>query len=184
MGGQLIWALGLSGNPPLCVLMLSVLQLYCCIVENKPSLSLVGQRDWLETKPEAGRSSSQTIRYTLLKVYGMWRSTYRWLAANNSPMTACLYTRCVCLFACLCLSIHELHTVPVRDGTGSPGQRFVWVGSRVSDPVFDPVFTARRNARIASAVLATAIPSVCLSVSLSVRPSATRRYCVKTTART
>jgi len=37
------------------------------------------------------------------------------------------------------------------------------------------VFTARRNARIASAVLATAIPSV--------RPSGTRRYCVKTTAR-
>ena len=35
--------------------------------------------------------------------------------------------------------------------------------------------TARRNARIASAVLATAIPSV--------RPSVTRRYCVKTTAR-
>jgi len=37
------------------------------------------------------------------------------------------------------------------------------------------VLTARRNARIASAVLAIAIPSVCLSV--------TRRYCVKTTAR-
>jgi len=37
------------------------------------------------------------------------------------------------------------------------------------------LFTARRNARIASAVLATAIPSVCLSV--------TRRYSVKTTAR-
>jgi len=36
-----------------------------------------------------------------------------------------------------------------------------------------------RNARIASAVLATAIPSVRLSVRLSV----TRRYCVKTTAR-
>ena len=36
-----------------------------------------------------------------------------------------------------------------------------------------------RNARIASAVLATAIPSVCPSV----RPSVTRRYCVKTTAR-
>jgi len=36
-------------------------------------------------------------------------------------------------------------------------------------------FTARRNARIVSAVLATAIPSVC--------PSAIRRYCVKTTAR-
>ena len=34
MGGQLRWALCLSGNPPLCVLMLSVLQLYCCIVEN------------------------------------------------------------------------------------------------------------------------------------------------------
>ena len=42
------------------------------------------------------------------------------------------------------------------------------------------IFTARHNARIASAVLATAIPSVCLSVCLSV----TRRYCVKTTART
>ena len=40
-----------------------------------------------------------------------------------------------------------------------------------------------RNARIASAVLATAIPSVCPSVRLSVRPSVTRRYCVKTTAR-
>jgi len=39
----------------------------------------------------------------------------------------------------------------------------------------------KSNARIASAVLATAtaIPSVCLSVCLSV----TRRYCVKTTAR-
>jgi len=41
------------------------------------------------------------------------------------------------------------------------------------------IFTVRRNARIASAVLATAIPSVCSSVRLSV----TRRYCVKTTAR-
>jgi len=40
------------------------------------------------------------------------------------------------------------------------------------------IFTARRNARIASAVLATAIPSVCLSV----RPSLTRRCCVKMTA--
>jgi len=45
------------------------------------------------------------------------------------------------------------------------------------------IITARRNARIASAVLATAIPSVCLSVRLSVRLSVTRRYCVKTTAR-
>ena len=36
-------------------------------------------------------------------------------------------------------------------------------------------FYSARNARIASAVLATAIPSVRLSV--------TRRYCVKTTAR-
>jgi len=35
-------------------------------------------------------------------------------------------------------------------------------------------FYSPRNARIASAVLATAIPSV--------RPSVTRRYCVKTTA--
>ena len=41
------------------------------------------------------------------------------------------------------------------------------------------VFTARRHARIASAVLARAIPSVCPSVRLYV----TRRYCVKTTAR-
>ena len=36
-------------------------------------------------------------------------------------------------------------------------------------------FYSVRNARIASTVLATAIPSVC--------PSVTRRYCVKTTAR-
>ena len=51
------------------------------------------------------------------------------------------------------------------------------------------IFTARamlalpRNARIAIAVLATAIPSVRLSVRPSVCPSVTRRYCVKTTAR-
>ena len=45
------------------------------------------------------------------------------------------------------------------------------------------VFTARRNARIASAVPAIAIPSVCLSLRPSVRLSVTRRYCVKTTAR-
>ena len=36
-------------------------------------------------------------------------------------------------------------------------------------------FYSARTARIATAVLATAIPSVC--------PSVTRRYCVKTTAR-
>ena len=44
-------------------------------------------------------------------------------------------------------------------------------------------FYSTRNASIASAVLATAIQSVRLSVCLSVRPSVTRRYCVKTTAR-
>ena len=57
--------------------------------------------------------------------------------------------------------------------------------SQVSNQNFI-VFTARRNARnarITSAVLATAIPSVCLSVRPSVRLSVTRRYCVKTTAR-
>ena len=47
--------------------------------------------------------------------------------------------------------------------------------------------TARRNVRIANAVLATAIPSVRPSVRLSaclpVCPSVTRRYYVKTTAR-
>ena len=42
-----------------------------------------------------------------------------------------------------------------------------------------PRFYSARNARIASAVLATAIPSACPSVRLSV----TRRYCVKTAAR-
>jgi len=46
-----------------------------------------------------------------------------------------------------------------------------------------PLFTACRNARIASVVLATAIPSVCPSVRLFVCLSVTRRYCVKTTAR-
>jgi len=40
-------------------------------------------------------------------------------------------------------------------------------------------FYSARNARIASAVIAIAIPSV----RLSVRPSVTRRYCVKTVAR-
>jgi len=49
------------------------------------------------------------------------------------------------------------------------------------------VFYSALNARIASAVLATAIPSVCLSVRPSVRPSVrlsvTRRYCIKTAAR-
>ena len=45
--------------------------------------------------------------------------------------------------------------------------------------LFCPIFYARSNARIASAVLATAIPSVCPSV----HPSVTRRYYVKTTAR-
>ena len=44
-------------------------------------------------------------------------------------------------------------------------------------------FYSARSARIASAVLATAIPSVRLSVRPSVRLSATRQYCVKTTAR-
>jgi len=44
-------------------------------------------------------------------------------------------------------------------------------------------FYSERNARIASTVLATAIPSVRLSVCLSVCLSVTRRYCVKTTAR-
>jgi len=54
--------------------------------------------------------------------------------------------------------------------------------SGVSNRIDFIVFTAlalARNARIASAVLATAIPSVCPSVCVSV----TRRYCVKTTAR-
>jgi len=46
-------------------------------------------------------------------------------------------------------------------------------------PQFSAHFYSARNTRIASAVLVTAIPSVCLSVCLSV----TRRYCVKTAAR-
>jgi len=52
-----------------------------------------------------------------------------------------------------------------------------------SDSIGRTAFTARRNARIASAALAVAIPSVCLSVRPYVRLSVTRRYCVKTTAR-
>ena len=82
----------------------------------------------------------------------------------------------------------------VRDSSISTG-----LSSLVCNgPVFAPVlihaltassghslsfFTARGNARIASAVLAIAIPSVRLSVRLSARLSVTRRYCVKTTAR-
>ena len=45
--------------------------------------------------------------------------------------------------------------------------------------LFHNCFYSACNARIASTVLATAIPSICPSVCLSV----TRRYCVKTTAR-
>jgi len=49
-------------------------------------------------------------------------------------------------------------------------------GNEIRLAMSQSVFTARR---IASAVLATAIPSVRLSVC----PPITRRYCVKTTAR-
>jgi len=62
----------------------------------------------------------------------------------------------------------------------SPGE-LALDGDPVPYPKSSPaVFTARRIARITSAVLAMSIPSVCLSVC----PSVTRRYCVKTTART
>ena len=73
---------------------------------------------------------------------------------------------------------------PYSGGLGEPaaGSRGRTPGrkSGANPPGADEVFTARRNARIASAVLATAIPSVCRP---AVRPSVTRRYCVKTTAR-
>jgi len=69
-------------------------------------------------------------------------------------------------------------------------QRVAWVRKRqliLVSRFRHLVITAPRNARIASAVLATAIPSVrpsvCPSVRLSARLSVTRRYCVKTTAR-
>jgi len=45
------------------------------------------------------------------------------------------------------------------------------------------LFTARRNARIASVVLATGVRTAIPSVRLSACLSVTRRYCVKTTAR-
>ena len=82
----------------------------------------------------------------------------------------------------------------VIDGTA------YWAGHAVARPLFVPNgealllalpliclqidFYSAHNARIASAVLATAIPSVHPpSVRLSVCLSVTRRYCVKTTAR-
>ena len=65
-----------------------------------------------------------------------------------------------------------------QNRTESPSM-FLFVGSSDTPVRSYRVFTARRNARIASAVLAITIPFVCLSV----RPSVTRRYCVKTTAR-
>ena len=61
------------------------------------------------------------------------------------------------------------------------GAKIVWASTTTTATVMLCMtsgmgnFYSARNARIASAVLATAIPSVCLSV--------TRRYCVKTTAR-
>ena len=65
----------------------------------------------------------------------------------------------------------SVHTV------ASPGS-----GSRAGTKPIHETFLLQR-ARIASAVLARAIPSVRPSVCLSVCPSVTRRYCVKTTAR-
>ena len=68
-------------------------------------------------------------------------------------------------------------TVGARTGQqiGQDSTHGVHTGAVVHHTAFSYFFTARRNARIASAVLAIAIPSVC--------PSVTRRYCVKTTAR-
>jgi len=60
------------------------------------------------------------------------------------------------------------------EGVGQFEPRFQGKGSSLGNS-----FYSARNARIPSAVLATAIPSVCPSVCLS----DTRRYCVKTTAR-
>ena len=58
--------------------------------------------------------------------------------------------------------------------------QLIFIQSNCKQYVIEQVsFYSARNARIASAVLATAIPSVRLSVC----PSVTRRYCVKTTAR-
>ena len=71
------------------------------------------------------------------------------------------------------------HFEEVRGGV-DPWWMARWkAGAEFLLSVIELLFTARCNARIASAVLATAIPSVWLSVC----PSVTRRYCVKTTAR-
>jgi len=59
------------------------------------------------------------------------------------------------------------------------GSTFVIITLEKNSLDFFYNFTARRKARIASAVLAMAFPSVYPSL----RPSVTRRYCVKTTAR-
>ena len=89
MGGQLRWALCLSGNPPLCVLMLSVLQLYCCIVENKPSLPLSLQHFFSSRVCEKIRSS----RGILLELSGHYSykvsSSFGSLLKRRKVWTGC-----------------------------------------------------------------------------------------------
>ena len=65
---------------------------------------------------------------------------------------------------------------PTRATSGHHNYRFPETHYQIGALRVASIFTARR---VASAVLATAIPSVCPFV----RPSVTRRYCVKTTAR-
>ena len=90
--------------------------------------------------------------------------------AENSAV----YAVALCVFVRLSVC-HKSEFYQKRQIVGRQNQRHTIA--------HDYSFRARRNARIASAVLDIAIPSVCLSVRLSVRLSVTRRYCIKTTAR-
>ena len=65
MGGQLRWALCHSGNPPtlFCCCHL-VLYIFCCIVENKPSLSL---QTCVQLMSGLGRKSKVKIRIAVCK---------------------------------------------------------------------------------------------------------------------
>ena len=89
-----------------------------------------------------------------------------------------MYGTCTYIMSVMCMcSYHRCWTVNVTDQWICFLIPVYGITVTLSDAelVF---FTARHSVSIASAVLATAIPSVCLSV----RPSITRRYCVKTMA--
>jgi len=130
-----------------------------CFAKYESALRVLRMGDNAETGTDAdigngiGSNANRTIHSLLLSV----TAPVLLLLAALTKATMNVFTIHVSKQQTLCTGVRGRH----------------WCDKHWSDK---GLFTARR---IASAVLATAI----LSDSLSVRPSVTRRYCVKTTAR-